>query len=85
MDVKALRKAMEFLPDDQPVMVLTTERAFSLIDASESLYVPLSDFYGDVYCTPEEQDAKIASRASGWADPAPEGAVRIFLLEPMSG
>ncbi len=85
MNVKALRKALESLPDEQLVMVLTTERAFPLVDAAESLYVPLSDFYGDVYCTPEEQDAKIALRASGWDDPAPEGAVRIFLLEPMSG
>ena len=71
MNVQALRKALESLPDDQLVVLSTglTDRATPLGEVSEVLYASVSYRHGAVYFTPEDLDA------------APEGAVRVLLLE----
>jgi len=86
MDVKALRKALESLPDDQLVVLATetVERAVPLGEVAEALYVPGSARYGDVYCTHEDLAERVESGVGGWdadLDAAPEGAVRVLLLE----
>ena len=88
MNVQALRKALESLPDDQLVVLSTglTDRATPLGEVSEVLYASVSYRHGAVYFTPEDLAELIASGEGGWAadlDAAPEGAVCVLLLEPV--
>jgi len=88
MNVKALRKTLESLPDDQLVVlwVESSDSAVPLGKASEALYASVTQHYGTVYCTPEDLAKKIASGDGGWdadLDAAPESAVCVLLLEPV--
>jgi len=88
MNVKALRKALESLPDEQLVVLLAglADRAIPLGEVSEALYVPGATRTGDVYCTHEDLAEKVDSGVGGWdadLDAAPEGAVCVLLLEPV--
>jgi len=89
VNVKALRAALESLPDDQLVVLVTedlAEHAVPLGEISESLYVPGAARCGDVYCTPEDLAEKVDSGVGGWdadLDAAPEDAVRVLLLGPV--
>lgn len=84
MTVGALRKVLEELPDDRPVVLEKDAEGNGyspLAEAVEGMYEPDSTWSGQVYPTPEQvaADAQMTDE-----DLPPDEAIRVLVLGPVN-